>query len=174
MLYSEMAGTFGQYIDVKILGEADYFVGGGDSAVRRTLMQLFDEDMEKVEDGIYTGLMYGLEDPYSVYYNEKDYQSMMEDTTGEYCGIGAMVSQNRSTSSVRRSTFQPRSRRMGRAPHRARARAQNSPPGPAPTTTGGTSGGGTAGGSWYRAVSAGKTFRFRHRRRTAFSFFTWT
>ena len=47
MLYSEMAGTFGQYIDVKILGEADYFVGGGDSAVRRTLMQLFDEDMEK-------------------------------------------------------------------------------------------------------------------------------
>ena len=58
---------------------------------------LFDEDMEKVEDGIYTGLMYGLEDPYSVYYNEKDYQSLMEDTTGEYCGIGAMVSQNRST-----------------------------------------------------------------------------
>ncbi len=41
---------------------------------------LFDEDMEKVEDGIYTGLMYGLEDPYSVYYNEKDYQSLMEDT----------------------------------------------------------------------------------------------
>ena len=37
---------------------------------------LFDEDMEKVEDGIYTGLMYGLEDPYSVYYNEKDYQSL--------------------------------------------------------------------------------------------------
>lgn len=58
---------------------------------------LFEEDMEQVEDGIYTGLMYGLDDPYSVYYNEEDYQSMLEDTSGEYCGIGAMVSQDRST-----------------------------------------------------------------------------
>ncbi len=58
---------------------------------------LFEEDMEMVEDGIYMGLMYGLNDPYSVYYNEEDYQSLMEDTMGEYCGIGAMVSQNRST-----------------------------------------------------------------------------
>ncbi len=58
---------------------------------------LFDEDVELVEDGIYMGLMYGLNDPYSVYYNEEDYQSLMEDTSGEYCGIGAMVSQNRTT-----------------------------------------------------------------------------
>lgn len=58
---------------------------------------LFEEDMESVEDGIYTGLMYGLDDPYSVYYNEKDYASLQEDTSGEYCGIGAMVSQNPTT-----------------------------------------------------------------------------
>lgn len=58
---------------------------------------LFDEDVELVEDGIYKGLMYGLNDPYSVYYNKEDYQSLMEDTSGEYCGIGAMVSQNRTT-----------------------------------------------------------------------------
>ena len=61
---------------------------------------LFEKDPEAVEDGIYTGLMYGLGDPYSVYYNEEDYQSMLEDTSGEYCGIGAMVSQNRSTGIV--------------------------------------------------------------------------
>lgn len=58
---------------------------------------LFEEDLEHVEDGIYTGLMVGLDDPYSVYYNKEDYESMLEDTSGEYCGIGAMVSQNRST-----------------------------------------------------------------------------
>lgn len=58
---------------------------------------LFDENAEDVEEGIYTGLMYGLGDPYSVYYNEEDYNSMREDTEGIYCGIGAMVSQNRST-----------------------------------------------------------------------------
>lgn len=58
---------------------------------------LFDEDTEKVEDGIYTGLMYGLDDPYSVYYNAEQYQSLMESTSGEYCGIGVMVQQNRTT-----------------------------------------------------------------------------
>lgn len=58
---------------------------------------LFDEDVRKVEDGIYTGLMYGLQDPYSVYYNEDAYNSLQEDTAGIYCGIGAMVGQNRST-----------------------------------------------------------------------------
>lgn len=58
---------------------------------------LFDEDMKDVEDGIYTGLMYGLNDPYSVYYNEDAYDSLKEDTAGVYCGIGAMVSQQRST-----------------------------------------------------------------------------
>lgn len=58
---------------------------------------LFDEDTEKVEDGIYMGLMYGLEDPYSVYYNAEDFQKLQEDTSGEYCGIGVMISQNRTT-----------------------------------------------------------------------------
>lgn len=54
----------------------------------------FDIDEQKVADGLYTGLMYGLDDPYSVYYNEENYTSMMETTTGRYCGIGVMVSQN--------------------------------------------------------------------------------
>ncbi len=58
---------------------------------------LFDEDYEKVEDGIYQGLMYGLDDPYSVYYNEDDYDSLIETTSGSYFGIGAIVSQDVST-----------------------------------------------------------------------------
>lgn len=55
---------------------------------------LYDEDPKAVEDGIYVGLMYGLDDPYAGYYNEEDYQSFLEDTEGEYCGIGAMIQQN--------------------------------------------------------------------------------
>lgn len=58
---------------------------------------LFEQDAENAEDWIYAGLMYGLDDPYSVYYNEEDFESLMEDTTGEYCGIGAMVQQNYNT-----------------------------------------------------------------------------
>jgi len=41
--------------------------------------------------------MYGLDDPYSVYYNEEDLTSLLEETSGEYCGIGVMVQQNYNT-----------------------------------------------------------------------------
>lgn len=58
---------------------------------------LFDEDLEQVEEGIYSGLMSGLGDPYSVYYTEEEYDLLMEDTEGVYCGIGAMISQDRTT-----------------------------------------------------------------------------
>lgn len=60
-------------------------------------LYLFDEKKEDLEDGIYTGYMFGLRDPYSTYYNEKNYASLQEDTEGVYCGIGAMVTQNRDT-----------------------------------------------------------------------------
>ncbi|MCC8025161.1 MAG: S41 family peptidase [Clostridium sp.] len=58
---------------------------------------LYDEDAEAVEDYIYRGMMAGLSDPYSVYYSATDYKSMMDTTQGEYSGIGAMISQNRTT-----------------------------------------------------------------------------
>lgn len=58
---------------------------------------LFDENVENVEDGIYSGLVDGLDDPYSVYYSKEDYKKMQENTTGIYCGIGVMVSQDRTT-----------------------------------------------------------------------------
>lgn len=58
---------------------------------------LFEEEPEQIEDGVYTGFMYGLGDPYSVYYNEKNFAAMQEDTEGVYCGIGAMVNQNRTS-----------------------------------------------------------------------------
>ena len=58
---------------------------------------LFDEDTTKVEDWIYKGMMYGLNDPYTTYYTAEEYQKLSEDTEGEYHGIGVTISQNRST-----------------------------------------------------------------------------
>lgn len=58
---------------------------------------LYDKDAQTVEDYTYLGMMSGLGDPYSTYYNEREFQSMMDSTSGEYSGIGAMISQNRST-----------------------------------------------------------------------------
>ena len=41
-----------------------------------------------------------MEDPYSVYYNAKEYEDLMVSTSGVYCGIGAGVSQNLTTMEV--------------------------------------------------------------------------
>ena len=61
---------------------------------------LFDEDMSNVEDGIYKGLMSGLNDPYSVYYSEAEYKALTENTSGVYAGIGAIVQQDPDTKIV--------------------------------------------------------------------------
>ena len=52
---------------------------------------------EKIKDSIYKGLLNGLDDPYSVYYTKEEYQSLLESTSGSYCGIGVVVSQNNDT-----------------------------------------------------------------------------
>ena len=58
---------------------------------------LYEEDAQNVEDFIYRGMLAGLDDPYSVYYTESDYKSLQDSTKGTYSGIGAMISQNRTT-----------------------------------------------------------------------------
>lgn len=60
---------------------------------------LFDEDEEdetslSAEDWIYTAYVMSFGDPYTSYYTAENYQSMMEEIDGEYCGVGVLVSQN--------------------------------------------------------------------------------
>ena len=56
-----------------------------------------DIENEKLQDGLYTGLIDGLGDKYSVYYNAEDYQALQISTTGQYYGIGAGLSQDKDT-----------------------------------------------------------------------------
>lgn len=58
---------------------------------------LDETDQEQMEEGIYKGLISGLNDPYSAYYTEEEYKALMEDTLGTYYGIGALVSQDVNT-----------------------------------------------------------------------------
>lgn len=57
------------------------------------------EDVNGVSfaDGIYKGFISSLKDPYSTYYTAKEYTSLMESSSGIYCGIGATVSQDTKT-----------------------------------------------------------------------------
>ena len=54
----------------------------------------FEEDEQAKQDGLIKGYMEGLDDPYSVYYTRDEYAEFMEDTEGEYVGVGVQVSQN--------------------------------------------------------------------------------
>lgn len=56
-----------------------------------------DIENEKLQDGLYTGLIDGLGDKYSVYYNAEDYQALQVSATGQYYGIGAGLSQDKDT-----------------------------------------------------------------------------
>ena len=58
---------------------------------------LNETDEELVERYLYTGLLYGLGDPYAAYYTAEEYASLLDGSSGSYCGIGAMFSQNMNT-----------------------------------------------------------------------------
>lgn len=53
-----------------------------------------DTETETLQDGLYSGLLEGLGDKYSVYYNEEEYQQSKVSMTGQYYGIGAGLRQD--------------------------------------------------------------------------------
>ncbi len=52
---------------------------------------------EDMMEGLYKGLLDAVGDPYTVYYTKDEFAKFMEDMSGEYYGIGVMVSQEIST-----------------------------------------------------------------------------
>ena len=55
---------------------------------------------DQIAEGLYRGLLSSLNDPYSQYYDADEYQSMREETSGSYYGIGAVLQQDRETKQV--------------------------------------------------------------------------
>lgn len=58
---------------------------------------LYDEDKSAARDGMLSGLVASLDDPYAYYYNEEEYQALLESNSGTYCGIGVQVTQEAAT-----------------------------------------------------------------------------
>ena len=69
----------------------------------KLLEQLVDEsysgdiDMDDLQEGLYRGYIDGLGDKYSVYYDEDETKALMQSTSGEFGGIGALFSQDKDT-----------------------------------------------------------------------------
>ena len=56
-----------------------------------------DMNLGELQDGMLEGLIDGLGDKYSVYYNEEEYKELQLSTTGQYYGIGAGLTQDLDT-----------------------------------------------------------------------------
>lgn len=59
-----------------------------------------DVEQETLINGMYKGILEGLNDPYSQYYTQEEYQSLKESNNGTYEGIGAVLSQDPDTKQV--------------------------------------------------------------------------
>ncbi len=53
-------------------------------------------DYEAMQNGLFSGLVSSLNDPYSEYYTKEDFEKVTQDNSGIYYGIGAYVSYNSS------------------------------------------------------------------------------
>lgn len=63
-----------------------------------TSLYFYDETAkEDLQEGMYYGLIEGLGDKYSVYYNEEEYMDLQVSTSGQYYGIGAGLTQDADT-----------------------------------------------------------------------------
>ncbi len=71
----------------------DYTVAKID-VIEDTIRQYYLEEVDRseLENGIYTGLVNSLEDPYSVYYSAEELEELQMSTEGIYYGIGAYLS----------------------------------------------------------------------------------
>jgi len=62
--------------------------------IESTYLYSDDIDPEALQQWLIKGYVQGLGDPYSVYYDEEETKSLMESTTGEFGGIGVVITQD--------------------------------------------------------------------------------
>ena len=91
-LYSKTMGSLGgDVIDGEFIDKADEIY----ALIEKTFLDEFDK--EALREGMYKGMLEALDDPYSVYYDEKEFAELMEDGSGEFEGIGAYLQQDPDT-----------------------------------------------------------------------------
>ena len=90
---------------VEAKDEKDYVLGNQRVAekvmeLEDTIDELFIEDVsnEKLEEGIYKGIMEALDDPYACYYTSEELKELQMSTQGVYYGIGARLMTSKTTS----------------------------------------------------------------------------
>ena len=88
--------------NTEALGENTSTVLSKMNSLRNYMNKYFMEevDSDKLADGVYKGMFESLGDPYSCYYTKEEYDELMEESSGKYCGIGATITQDPETGKV--------------------------------------------------------------------------
>lgn len=96
-----------------VIGQSDASIIKTDALLDEDIVEKIDEiysymnvyyygdfDKEDIYNGLYSGIMDSLNDPYSVYYTKEEYEEMKVSTSGLYYGIGAGLTQDIDTMEV--------------------------------------------------------------------------
>ena len=70
------------------------------SIIDKYYLRSEDIDEDALEEGFYAGYVEALNDPYSVYYTEEEAKELLQGISGEYSGVGAVLSQDRNTKAI--------------------------------------------------------------------------
>jgi len=84
-----MAVTNDEYNNYKLMKEKYGKLAELEQYIQEKYYVPVDED--KLTEGMYKGLFWGIGDPYSAYLTEEEYNDIMISTTGEYQGIGVTI-----------------------------------------------------------------------------------
>ena len=111
-----LAGAVALFAFLSVFGEGSVFFGQKESLsialsdqVKSKVNELIgyihlyfydDVEEEQLAEGIYSGLLSGLDDKYTQYYTAQEYADLQIFATQNYCGIGAGLSQDRDTMQV--------------------------------------------------------------------------
>jgi len=93
--------TFG-FNTLKTVSGFDGMVNKKVEYIKSLLNQFYIGEMNQnvMQEGIYKGLVASLDDPYTVYYDQKEYEKIIESTKGTFQGIGVTVMANTSDNTI--------------------------------------------------------------------------
>lgn len=86
-----------EYGDKVIEGKTEQKLEAIEALIEDAYLYEEEIDSQKMQDQVLKGYVSGLGDPYSEYYNQEETKELFESTTGEFGGIGVVITQDADT-----------------------------------------------------------------------------
>ena len=101
ILICSMLGLTNQIVDLKTEMKLKMI----ESIIEESYLYIDEVDQDKLRDSLIEGYVAGLDEPYTVYYNEEETTALFESTSGEFGGVGITIMQDVTTMQMTFSTI---------------------------------------------------------------------